>query len=189
MAKQKNLSLSALKKMNASLNTRERIYLDDNFYLDVDKKFRSTKIQLILQRILEVNQYMIDNKLESSFDLISYSIFLAIKNFTSLEVKDDIEVEVQALNYLIDLDYYQKIIDAFGKDNMEYFVNKLTESLKNVNYIQNQMIDEMFKNREVNEISESGENRVIDLSEQDGDDIALTSTTITDDTETNTKIN
>lgn len=182
MAKQKNLSLTALKKINSSLNTRKRIYLDDNYYLDIDTHFRSTKIQAILEKILETNQYITENKIEN-FDLVSYSLLLAIKEFTSLNIEDDLSIEIQALNMLIDLDYYQKIIDAFG-DNMNKFVEKLTESLNNVNYIQNQMIDEMFKTREVNEV---GENRVIDLSEKEGDDIGIIEPTIIRDTEETSK--
>lgn len=148
MANQKNLNLSSLKKMNNQLNKTQRIHLDDNYYIDIDTVFRTTKIQLILERLLEVNQYITDNKIEK-FDIISYSLFLAIKEFTSLKIEDDLNVELQALNMIIDLGYFNKIIESFGEDNIKLFLDKLIEALKNVSLIQNELVKEIMKNEEI----------------------------------------
>lgn len=179
MSKQKNLTLSTLKKLDSQFNGKKRVFIDDDYYLDVDTSFRNTKIQLILERIIEVNQYIAKEEIEK-FDMVSYSLFLAIKHFTTLQVEDELSTELKALEILIDLDYLTKILESFGEENLKMFLDKLTQKLNNFSIIQNQLLKEILKEQgqsqsEVVEDSDVG-------NKLEGDKNSLVGTAITSDT-------
>ena len=175
----KNLTLLNLKKMNSNLNKTQRVHLDENYYLDIDTNFRLTKIQLILERILEVNQYIAENKIEK-FDIISYSLFLAIKQFTTLQVEDDLSTELKAMEILIDLEYFQKIIDSFGQENTQFFMEKLADALKNVSYIQDQMLEDILNKERENGIVDEEDITVTVDENEEGDENLESESTVED---------
>lgn len=169
MTKQRNLSVLALKKMDASLNIKERIYLDDDYYLDMDKNFRNSRIAIIAERLLEVNQYLAENKIDK-FDIISYSFLLLIKEFTSLKIENNLIVELKTLEILIDLNYFEKIIKYFGDENLKFFMDKLTEVLNNVGMIQNKIVEEIMKKEKENidgDMVEDIKDKVVNVNEGD----------------------
>lgn len=133
MAKVKNLTVSAMKKIDAK-EFGERKQIDVNGYaVEIDKKFRKTKITLIFAEIIDKRDYCIVNKINFNLlDLNSYIMLLIVKNFTSVDVPDDFGEQLRVLDIMVDNDFMEPIMKSFDQDQLKSVYDMLGKFTENV---------------------------------------------------------
>jgi hypothetical protein len=126
--KMKNLTLAELKKQNKKLNETEEHKLEVNgqeYKIKVDKHFRQTKQHNVLDSLVEFF-----NEAGSRPEILdlatSYSTLLIIREFTNLDIPEDIDDALDTMSVLIDLGLFGKIISVLPEDE----VTKIYELLK-----------------------------------------------------------
>lgn len=202
MPKNKQLTLSILKKLDSQLNKQKIITLDNGYELSLDLHFRNSLIEEILIKLLEMNKIISESKDESliNFDLENYLYLLLILNFTSLKNMqlDSIVKELEVMKILTDQDsntgktLFKEIIDRieqevpeelkkFNIKLLEIMQEKLTSLQQQQEFydVLNKEIglgqsDKVEKDEEVDNIEQ--------LGQQEGDEFGLVGTTVIGDT-------
>jgi len=127
----KLLTLSSLKSLDSkNFNETIQIFLSDGSTLLLDKKFRKTTIELILNRLSEIHKIVQNDKSLENLDLEKFTQLLLILNFTSLKSLElnSLQEELVVMNLLVDNELLEEIILKFDencKEQIEYF-NKQT---------------------------------------------------------------
>jgi hypothetical protein len=136
MSKQpKNLSLSTLKKQNAkTYKDKKQIHFANGDKLDIDLVFQPTKVENVLQEMLQVVDEVSKRKNGEDIDISVWSIVMMssiIKNFTSIET-DALGLDglVELRKQLKDAKYYDDIIGAFDEIELNNAVAKINEMLQ-----------------------------------------------------------
>lgn len=209
MPKNKQLTLSILKKLDSQLNKQKIITLDNGYELSLDLHFRNSLIEEILIKLLEMNKIISESKDESliNFNLENYSYLLLILNFTSLKNMqlDSTVKELEVMKILVDQDsntgktLFKEIIDRIEQEvpeELKKFNIKLLEIMqeKLTNLQQQQEFYEIL-GKEIDKqkglgqsekVEKDGEVDNIEQQEQgqqEGDDFGLVGTTVIGDTE------
>ena len=127
----KLLTLSSLKSLDSkNFNETIQIFLSDGSTLLLDKKFRKTTIESILNRLSEIHKIVQNDKSLENLDLEKFTQLLLILNFTSLKSLElnSLQEELVVMNLLVDNELLEEIILKFDencKEQIEYF-NKQT---------------------------------------------------------------
>ena len=127
----KLLTLSTLKQLDSkNFNETIQIFLSDGSTLLLDKKFRKTTIESILNRLSEIHKIVQNDKSLENLDLEKFTQLLLILNFTSLKSLElnSLQEELVVMNLLVDNELLEEIILKFDencKEQIEYF-NKQT---------------------------------------------------------------
>jgi hypothetical protein len=134
----KKMNLGSLKTLENKKFTQKKIIVGD-FTILVDEVFRETKIIELVQEVLEKSRYMKENNIKMELSDFSYILF--IKHFTDIDISDSFDEQIQFYNILVDLGYFETIINAFNQDEIKKFtekmkvyknnMDKLLEDLKN----------------------------------------------------------
>jgi len=180
--KSKKLTLDVLNKENNKLDVRVvgKIEVNGSEYeVEYDQIFRASKQQKVLDEILGFYE-KVDELGTGILDIATpYFVMLIIKNFTSIEVPDDIEEAMNTMSVLIDLDILHKILNMLPEKEVEK-VNKLIEEALAV-FQENLARAE----EEIKEKIESGEiKNAKELGlEDEGEEIDLTEYSLEDDSD------
>jgi len=166
----KQLTSSILLQEQSKLFTKRKvtIHINKNDYdVLVDQKFRPTKLnELIMESI---NNYEKLKELNESVK-ISYLMFLAVKQFTNLDVAktDDFKTQISVLNAMLDLEIFDKIVSEFPEselkkinDYMLKFNTRIDEFMKDGKSIE--YLKEVFGDEIINGESEVVDDSVIDV--------------------------
>lgn len=124
------MTLSTLKKEHSKIfNKKKEIVLDNGCKVVLDEVFAPTKMQAAFEELVEKVVYV--NGSEEIDDQImlsiwpKYTLFLLIKYFTDVDIPKSFEDQVVVMNYLIDLHYFEKIIDSFEDSEIEKWLEQL----------------------------------------------------------------
>lgn len=123
--------------------------------LKANRYFNKSGIDNIVQTVIKNFQF----KRESMEKiLIPYLYILLIKQFTDLEVPDDLIGQVDFLGKLIDLNIFSPIINSFPKDQMKLFFEEVNEFSKSLNENMDGLLEEVenmeIENDEVKDMIE-----------------------------------
>jgi hypothetical protein len=149
----KKMNLGNLKSLEAKQFTQKRIMVD-SFEVLVDEKFKDTKISALIKELLEKSTYMKENNIE--MNLTDYSLILFIKYFSSVEIPDQFEEQIQFFDQLInlrtsdDISYFEMILKAFSEDEIAKFNKRLKEYKDNID----KLLEDIKKEQEVSEVNE-----------------------------------
>jgi len=215
MPKNKQLTLSILKKLDSQLNKQKIITLDNGYELSLDLHFRNSLIEEILIKLLEMNKIISESKDESliNFNLENYSYLLLILNFTSLKNMqlDSTVKELEVMKILVDQDsntgktLFKEIIDRieqevpeelkkFNIKLLEIMQEKLTNLQQQQEFydVLNKEIDKQKGLGQSEKVEKDGEVDNIEQQEQgqqEGDEFGLVGTTVIGDTSEITELN
>ena len=215
MPKNKQLTLSVLKKLDSQLNKQKIITLDNGYELSLDLHFRNSLIEEILIKLLEMNKIISESKDESliNFNLENYSYLLLILNFTSLKNMqlDSTVKELEVMKILVDQDsntgktLFKEIIDRieqevpeelkkFNIKLLEIMQEKLTNLQQQQEFydVLNKEIDKQKGLGQSEKVEKDGEVDNIEQQEQgqqEGDEFGLVGTTVIGDTSEITELN
>lgn len=141
---QRKLTLVEATKELKGYDERKTVELDDNYYIDIDVKFKPTKIRNL---VMDVHSAMLTAKeKEVAVDVVGLLSLFIIKHFSDLAIPKQFEKQIVALDTLIDTGYLVQIMDAFDKEEMA----KITDALGKAN----ESIKEITKELEEAEASE-----------------------------------
>lgn len=116
--KAKQLTVAAMKKKDTQYNHRKEVRID-GYVVNVDIKFRPTKIQSVLDDYREMTNYIIENKI--SIDVVGMLYLLMVKHFTDLEISDDPVEQLLTLNIMIDNEFLKPIVESFDQEEVTKF--------------------------------------------------------------------
>lgn len=123
----KSLNLTNLKKHDKQLN--EQFEIEVNGYtLKIDSVFRNTKVKQLVAELMDKYHYTQINDDTLSGIFLPYSTLLVIKYFTSLEIPDELERQLEVLEMLIDGGFLNPIVEALPTAEIE----KVTEQIQDV---------------------------------------------------------
>ena len=136
MAK-KPLNLASIRKEDKHFDEQFEIEVQ-GYTLKIDKHFRKSKINLLIAELVEKFDYgrAHNTPIESIF--LPFSTLLIIRHFTSLQVPEDLEGQVEVLKLLTDNDFLEPILENLPKDQM----NIVMEEVAKVTQLMNERIDE-----------------------------------------------
>jgi hypothetical protein len=126
VAKSKVLSLSAMKKEDAKNHAEKKKILVKGYEVIIDKVFRLSEIRKLIPEVfsdldaLQKMEYDLQN-----FDINGYTLFIAMRYFTSLELPTTLEDKLAMMNIMIDNGFYEPIVNAFEEEE----VRKLDQTL------------------------------------------------------------
>lgn len=130
----KKLTQGELKKQVKKLNAVEKFYVsidDEMFEITYDSVFRKTKQQKVIEDLVEffdAGRFNTD-----LFEVATtYTTLLIIKHFTSLDIPDDIDEALTFMNLLIDLEIFDKTLNALPEDEVEKIYELLTSVINNM---------------------------------------------------------
>lgn len=201
MPKNKQLTLSILKKLDSQLNKQKIITLDNGYELSLDLHFRNSLIEEILIKLLEMNKIISESKDESliNFNLENYLYLLLILNFTSLKNMqlDSIVKELEVMKILTDQDsntgktLFKEIIGRIEQEvpeELKKFNTKIFEIMQEkLTSLQQQQEFYDVLNKEILGQSDKVEkdeevDNIEQLGQQEGDEFGLVGTTVIGDT-------
>ena len=121
MAKNKQLNLSILKKLDAEFNKSIEITLSNSYTLQIDQHFRESVIEEIFTDLLKIQNVISQNKDDetlNNFPLEKFAMLLVILNFTSLKsIKtNSIEERLNIMRMLIDQGLFKEIIERIEQE-------------------------------------------------------------------------
>ena len=177
------LNLNVINQANEEQFTIKKITIPVNgvdYEVEVSQVFRTTKIEKMVTNFLKSGNIKEIEKLNDG-SKINYFIFLIIKEFTNLNIPDNLKFteELNLINNLIDLDIFsaimaeipenqiKKVNEFMHKFNMnldEVIKEKNTKNIKNIQSVDNIISDDDTIINEDTVISDDNE-----LSGQDGE--------------------
>jgi hypothetical protein len=121
----KKLTLVDIKNQNKVYEQKQRIELSDEFHLFIYPHFSPTKISELIKEMVTDGQRATEAGID--FDKINmgdWFMFNVIYKFADLGIPSEIKKKVQAFTYLIDSDFFGKIVESFPQES----IKKLEES-------------------------------------------------------------
>lgn len=142
MASKKNLNLTNLK--NEAKKIEKQFTVDvDGYSLKIDETFRPSKLNALVLEVLDVFDKTVNTNLSVLEYFTPYIMLLTIKHFTSLQVPDDFEEQLELMNILIDLGYFDKIISHFPDKELDKLSERIEEMTSRLNKNIDQLQEEM----------------------------------------------
>ena len=118
MSKNKKLTLSEIKKLDAKSFSGKREVIIKGYSLTIEEAFRPTKVQELISEFIDKQIYITENEIQ--FDRwLEYILILMIKHFTSLQVPDSFAEQIATWELLIDNDLFAEIVDAMNQDEIK----------------------------------------------------------------------
>ena len=134
MSKNKPLTLSTLKKLDAQLNETLQVTLSNSSTILFDLHFRQTIIEEVFNKLISINKLIQEDETLKNFPMDRYTQLLIITHFTSLkniETKT-LSDELELMNQLIDLDLFKEILEKMEieiPDEIKKFNEKIWNNL------------------------------------------------------------
>jgi hypothetical protein len=178
MAKITKLNSSAILQGHSKQFIQEELTITINgkdYKVLIDQKFRPTKLNELILELL--NNFENINKLNEAVK-ISYFMFLVIKYFSDVDVAkcEKFEDQIRVLNAMLDLEIFDKIINAFPEDELK----KVNEYMIKFG----ERMDEFLKdNKNIEELKDIIEKEI----KQEGDDVGFSPESISTDREETSK--
>jgi len=176
MSKNKPLTLSTLKKLDAQLNETLQVTLSNSSTILFDLHFRQTIIEEVFNKLISINKLIQEDETLKDFPIDRYTQLLIITHFTSLkniETKT-LSDELELMNQLIDLDLFKEILEKMEieiPDEIKKFNEKIFEimqekldSLKQQEEFMRLMNEEMEKQKMIGDV-ELVDNSLVDKSD------------------------
>jgi len=176
MSKNKPLTLSTLKKLDAQLNETLQVTLSNSSTILFDLHFRQTIIEEVFNKLISINKLIQEDETLKNFPMDRYTQLLIITHFTSLkniETKT-LSDELELMNQLIDLDLFKEILEKMEieiPDEIKKFNEKIFEimqekldSLKQQEEFMRLMNEEMEKQKMIGDV-ELVDNSLVDKSD------------------------
>ena len=164
MSKNKPLTLSTLKKLDAQLNETLQVTLSNSSTILFDLHFRQTIIEEVFNKLISINKLIQEDETLKNFPMDRYTQLLIITHFTSLkniETKT-LSDELELMNQLIDLDLFKEILEKMEieiPDEIKKFNEKIFEimqekldSLKQQEEFMRLMNEEMEKQKMIGDV-------------------------------------
>jgi len=135
MSKNKPLTLSTLKKLDAQLNETLQVTLSNSSTILFDLHFRQTIIEEVFNKLISINKLIQEDETLKNFPMDRYTQLLIITHFTSLkniETKT-LSDELELMNQLIDLDLFKEILEKMEieiPDEIKKFNEKIFEIMQ-----------------------------------------------------------
>jgi hypothetical protein len=131
----KKLTIGAIKKVDVQFNEKKEIDIQ-GYSVIVDLKFRPTKIQSLIDELVDKITYCQENNIEFDASAIfQYTMLLLVKYFSDVKIPDDFSEQLQILDIMIDNEFLMPIIDAFSKDEVNNVLEKIRERAININQL------------------------------------------------------
>ena len=149
MSKLKKMNLNNLKSQTNKEFTQRTVIIDQYEFL-IDDKFKPSKMQLLLAEFQDKIEYANENEININPLLIIYT--LLIKHFTSISIPDELEKQLDMLNILIDLGYFEKILNEFNPKEVERIIQSLTRGIDNMKAVIEKLespISELIENADI----------------------------------------
>jgi hypothetical protein len=124
----KKLTLADIKNQIKVYEQKQRIELSDDFHLFIYPHFSPSKIGELIKEMVTDPQRAKDAGID--FDEINmgdWFLFNVIYKFADLGIPSEIKKKVQAFSYLVDSEFFGKIIDSFPQES----IHKIEESFNN----------------------------------------------------------
>jgi len=118
MAKQSKLTVANLRKEDKKLFGGTRKVVIDGFTLEIDSIFRDTKIEQMVYELINAGDKFRKNGAKLETILSPYAILLTMKYFTSLDIPNDLDGQMEVMNLLLDLKLFDKIVNEMPEDEM-----------------------------------------------------------------------
>lgn len=126
---EKKLNITAINKNHKNFNEKKKVVFDDGYYINIDVKFKPTKINKLITDFQDQVEYANNNNINiSDINVIDYIFFLVIKHFTDLKIPDDsLEKQINIFYKLADSDYYKVIMESFDQNELGKIWEKIYE--------------------------------------------------------------
>lgn len=150
----KKLTLSTLKKEHSKIFNKKRgIVLDNGCKVVLDEVFAPTKMQAAFEELAEKVVYVNDSEEIDDRIMLSiwpnYTLFLLIKYFTDIDIPKSFEDQVAWMNCMIDLHYFEAIIDSFEDAEIEKWMDQLKMTGENYTLISQLALEQERNNKTV----------------------------------------
>jgi hypothetical protein len=120
--KNKKLTLGVLKEQDEQLYKQKEINVK-GYKVMIDTKFRKTKLQKLINELVQALDYIKENKYQ--IDILTYLYILLIKYFTDIPVPNELEKQIIMTNLLIDNGYFEAIVNEFDQNEINKFIEML----------------------------------------------------------------
>lgn len=145
------LNLNVINQANENLFTSKEIEImveDKPYSVKIDQNFRTTKIEKMISSLVTSENLKQFGELDESVKL-SYYMFLIIREFTNLDIPNNISIEKEIIliSNLIDLDIFSAILENIPESE----IKKVNDYLKKFNMNLNMMLDENKTENENND--------------------------------------
>lgn len=122
MSKNKKLTLSEIKKIDAKSFSGKKDVIIKGYSLTIDEVFRPTKIQELISEFIDKQLYIVENEIQ--FDQwLEYTLLLMIKHFTSLQIPDSFAEQIATWQLLIDNDLFADIVNNINQEEIKKMFN------------------------------------------------------------------
>lgn len=134
--KPKKLTSSNILSLHNRVFSQRAIQIDINgtpYQVLIDEKFQPSKIQEMILELAEKQREI--RNLDDILNISYYASFLIIKYFTDISVSktDSLEKQLRVFKALIDLEIYEKLMEAFPDEELEKinkYIKKASDNLK-----------------------------------------------------------
>jgi hypothetical protein len=134
----KKINLTNLKSMEKEVFSTKEVIIGD-YSINIDIKFRETKIINLLKEFLEKANYAKENNIDLDFS--TYGLVLLIKYFTDIDMPNDYDKEMQVYNILVDLGILSIILENFDEEEIKKFNEKLNLYNQNITKLAEELKD------------------------------------------------
>lgn len=128
----KNLTIEQIMEADKQFNEKEIVQVFGSD-LEVDIKFRKTKISSAIAEIIENFEKSRIRGINIGALFATYVGLIIIKHFTSLEVPADFDAQLELLEVLVDNDYLEEIMNKLPASEVKKFFETVQEATERMN--------------------------------------------------------
>lgn len=135
-ATSKKLTISNIQKVHKEIYSQKSIVVNvegENYTILIDNVFATSKIQNLIIELLQ--NY---NSTTPTLDISTYTIFLLVKYFTDIDIKDieNYEEQIKTFKVMIDLGIVNAIVESFDEKEILKIgenIKKAEQNIKDIN--------------------------------------------------------
>jgi len=164
------LNLNVINSANEKQFTTKTIVIPvdgKDYEVEISQVFRTTKIEKMINSLVKSENLSKFSSFDESIKL-SYYMFLIIREFTNLDIPDNlsIEEEINLISNLIDLGIFEAIMKEIPEDQ----IAKVNDYLQKFNMNLNKVLDEMNEGKDVGDVEDFSFNENIIVSDDEVND-------------------
>jgi hypothetical protein len=132
MENNKKLTFDLIQEENKQFDVMEEKQVKDAT-ISVYTKFRPTKVMETIEEVIKNFSEMRSNGVEIGDVFVTYVQLIIIKNFTSLEIPEDFDDQINFISVLVDTGYLNEIMEVIPRDQVDLLFEKIQELTQRVN--------------------------------------------------------
>lgn len=159
MTEPKQLNITKVKESNKQYSETERIWLDDEYYIDIYPKFDPDKVNDMFEELRQFVQELEKEKIKIDDKTLIYLIdCFIIKTFSKMNMPKKAKTLLQFFIQLKRYEYFDLIMELYPKESITFAMNRFYKGIQAITDMNEkatkmkEQLEQQIKNEEVTNV-------------------------------------